>query len=69
MSALNFAKFSILEQNNFNPNTIISIDNFKRLKYNEHWLNRIICKLDLDPDLIKIHSNFKELLFYGSLAA
>jgi hypothetical protein len=69
MSALNFAKLSILEQNNFNTDTIISIDNFKRLKSNEHWLNRIICKLDLDPDLIKIHSNFKELLLYGSLAA
>lgn len=69
MSALNIAKFSILEQNNFNPDTIISIENFKRLKSNEHWLNRIICKLDLDPNLIKIHSNFKELLLYGSLAA
>lgn len=68
-SALNIAKIQILEQNLFDPDTIISIDNFKRLKSNEHWLNRIICKLDLDPDLIKFHPNFKELLVYGALAA
>lgn len=69
MAALNIAKLHILEQNQFKSDTLISIDHFKRLKYNEHWLNRIISKLDLDPDLIKIHPNFKELLFYGSLAA
>ena len=69
LSALNIAKLDILQQNLFSTNTVISIDNYKRLKYNEHWLNRIICKLDLDPDLIINNPNFKELLFYGSLAA
>ena len=69
MAALNIAKLHILEQNQFKPDSLISIDHYKRLKYNEHWLYRIISKLDLDPDLIKIHPNFKELLFYGSFAA
>lgn len=69
LSALNIAKLHILEQNSYKPETVISIDNYKRAKYNEHWLNRIICKLDLDPELIKNNPNFKELIFYGSLAA
>jgi hypothetical protein len=69
MSALNIAKLHILERNSFMPDTVISIDNYKRIKFNEHWLNRIICKLDLDHDLIKNNPNFKELIFYGSLAA
>jgi hypothetical protein len=68
-AALNIAKIELLKQNNFNPDTIISIDNYKRLKSNENMLSRIICKLDLNPDLIKFHPNFKELLFYGLLAA
>ena len=69
LSALNIAKLYILQQNLFSTDSVISIDNYKRLKYNEHWLNRIICKLELDPDLIINNPNFKELLYCGSLAA
>lgn len=68
-AALNVAKIEILKQNNFNPDTIISVDNYKRRKSNEHWLSKIIYTLDLNPDMIKFHPNFKELLFYGLLAA
>jgi hypothetical protein len=32
-------------------------------------LERFICMLDLDPTLIKSHSNYASLLQYGSLSS
>lgn len=65
LTAVNIAKYDILQANSFNPNTVFSLDNYKRLKYNEHCTLRIISMLDLDLNTIKLNPIFDELFRYG----
>lgn len=69
LTALNIAKVEILSKRNPDEKAPISIANFKIAQSNRFWLNRIISKLDLDPELIINHPNFHELLNYGMNAA
>ena len=46
-----------------------SIASFKRLALNEHLLDLFIEQFELEPTLIKSHSNYRKLLEYGAIAS
>lgn len=66
LSAVNIAKFDMLQTKNFNPECIFSLDHYKRQKTNEYYVSRIISMLDLDADFIKNHPNYSKILCLGS---
>jgi len=66
LTAVNIAKFDILQANSFNPDTVCSIDHYKRVKSNQFNLLRIISMLDLDANTIINHPNFNKILYFGS---
>lgn len=41
----------------------------KRFAFNEHLLELFIHLFNLDPTLMKLHPNYRQLLTYGSLAS
>lgn len=69
LSTVNLSKLQILAENKFHPETTISIDNLKRKKFNEHFINKIISMLDLKPNLIKNKPDYDNILKYGTWAA
>jgi Transposase DDE domain len=69
LSMVNLAKLQILGDNMFKPETVISIDNLKRKKFNEEFINRIISMLDINPNIIKKKSQYQNIINYGTWAA
>ena len=49
--------------------SVISIASWKRIKYNEHYMEAIFRKLKIDKDHEKHHQIFDELRNYGAIAA
>ena len=41
---------------------------YKRVAFNEHLLERLVSKLDLDPTSIKSHPNYENRRSYGIIA-
>jgi hypothetical protein len=69
LTAVNIAKVEILRKRKPGEKGAISIADLKIAQSNRFWLNRIISKLNLEPDLIINHPNFTALLNFGRLAA
>ena len=65
LTAVNIAKVEILSKRTIGEKKPISMADFKIAQYNRFWLKIIISKLELDPDLIINHPNFKDLLNFG----
>jgi len=64
--ALNCARAEHYKKDN---NTPFSIESIKRANYNNLYLNIIISKLELKPDLIKNDALYQELIGFGIIAA
>ena len=74
LTALNLAKAAIRQEVSVEgeptPEVVsFSIASFKRKALNEHLLDLFIAMFGLDPTLIKLNSNYRKLLEYGSLRA
>ncbi len=69
LTALNLAKLDTVQQHNCSTNLVFSMASYKRCALNYHLLERFIDKLDLEPTLIKSHSNYLSLYDYGAIAA
>ena len=69
LTALNLAKLDSVRQHNCSTNLVFSMASYKRRAFNYQLLERFIDKLDLDPTLIKSHSNYSNLHDYGTIAA
>jgi len=69
LTAVNIAKVEILLNRKKGERKPISIADFKIAQSNRFWLNRIISKLELDPNLIINHPNFTGLLNFGRMVA
>jgi Transposase DDE domain len=67
-STLNLAKLESLKHHSPDQPFVFSMASVKRRAFNEFLLNRFICKLDLDPTLIKSHPNYSTLCEYGIIA-
>ena len=64
--ALNCARTEHYKKEQNKP---FSIESIKRENYNELYLNLIISKLGLKPDLIKNEQLYQELIAFGTIAA
>ena len=69
LTSLNLAKLDAVRQHNCSTDLVFSMASYKRRAFNYHLLERFICKLDLDPTLIKSHPNYSNLYDYGAIAA
>lgn len=69
MTTVNFAKLEILQKNGFDPSISLSIDNFKRKRFNEYFIELIISMLGINPNLIVSNINYQNIINYGTLAA
>lgn len=69
LTAINIAKVEILQKRTDQKPSPISIADFKTALFNRFWINRIISKLDLEPDLVLNHPNYHSLLEFGVIAA
>lgn len=69
LSAVNIAKVEILKDRDPQEKAPISINDFKIAQSNRFWLNRIISKLELDPNFVLNHPNFTGLLNFGRMVA
>lgn len=69
MTTVNFAKLEILQKNAFDPSISLSIDNFKRKRFNEYFIELIISMLGINPNLIVSNINYQNIINYGTLAA
>lgn len=69
MTTVNFAKLEILQKNEFDPSISLSIDNFKRKRFNEYFIELIISMLGINPNLIVSNINYQNIINYGTLAA
>tara|TARA_B110000116_G_C16306683_1_gene346230 strand:- start:19 stop:450 length:432 start_codon:yes stop_codon:yes gene_type:complete len=49
--------------------SVISIASWKRIKYNEHYMQAIFRKLEIEKDTEKCNRIFDELRNYGAIAA
>jgi hypothetical protein len=49
--------------------SVISIASWKRIKYNEHYMEAIFRKLGIEKDTEKYNQIFDELRNYGVIAA
>ena len=49
--------------------SVISIAFWKRIKYNEHYMEAIFRKLEIEKDTEKYNQIFGELRNYGAIAA
>jgi Transposase DDE domain len=71
LSALNLARYDAqLRQSSadsLHRAPPFSMASHKRVAFNDHLLERFIAKLDLNPTLIKFHSNYQNLRTYGIL--
>ena len=69
LMALNCLKIEdALSKNSFEK-SVISIASWKRVKYNEHYMEAIFRKLEIEKDTEKYHQIFDELRNYGAIAA
>ncbi|MCB9230093.1 MAG: transposase [Bacteroidia bacterium] len=69
LTAVNIAKLEILSKHADQKQGPISISDFKTALFNRFWLNRIISKLDLQPDIVINHPNYQSLLEFGVIAS
>lgn len=69
LMALNLAKAALQQSQPATSELSFSIASYKRLALNEHLLDLFISLFDLEPTLIKSHSNYQTLLGYGAIAS
>jgi hypothetical protein len=69
LAALNFAKFTALENHKFKKEFSFSMATIKRTAFNEIFMENIFSKLGFDLSWIYSKSIFKELILYGAIAA
>ena len=69
LTALNYAKLVALVNHDFSKGFSFSMATAKRTAFNKLFLETIFSKLGFDLSLIKSNPIFKELLFYGAIAA
>jgi len=69
LSALNLAKLEAQRQHSGSEPFVFSMASVKRRAFNEHFLDRLISKLELEPTSIKSHPNYLDLCSCGNNAA
>jgi len=68
LTALNLLKLEDKRQKQATQETVISIASWKRKKFNQHLMLRLLDKLDLSRDCEKIAQLFNEFSDYGGIA-
>lgn len=69
LMALNLAKVTLEREQSETDSLHFSLASFKRRAFNEHLLDLFIAQFDLEPTLIKLHPNYRNLLDYGVIAS
>jgi hypothetical protein len=69
MAAVNLARVEALERNKGEAQRAFSLSSMKQRRFNEHLLERIIQKLELEPNAVKSHAEYESLCSYGAIAA
>lgn len=69
LMALNLAKVALQKTQPETGPLSFSIASFKRLAFNAHLLDLFIDLFELEPTLIKSHSNYRKLVNYGAIAS
>lgn len=69
LSALNLVKADALQEHPSGQPFVFSMYSQKCRAYNEHLIDRVISKFDLDRTLIKSHPAYPELREYGVIAS
>lgn len=65
LTALNLAKVTLEREQSEADSLHFSLASFKRRALNEHLLDLFIEQFELEPTLIKLHPNYRNLLDYG----
>ena len=69
LAVVNLAKLEARRSADVRDPFVFSLASVKHRAFNQHLLNLIIERFDLEPTLIKSHPNYPALCAYGSLAA
>ncbi|MGB0561190.1 MAG: IS4 family transposase, partial [Spirulinaceae cyanobacterium] len=69
LTALNLAKVTLEREQSETDTLHFSLASFKRRALNEHLLDLFISQFELEPTLIKLHPNYRNLLDYGVIAS
>ncbi|MEM8641901.1 MAG: IS4 family transposase, partial [Cyanobacteria bacterium P01_G01_bin.54] len=65
LTALNLAKVTLEREQSEAESLHFSLASFKSRSLNEHLLYLFIEQFELEPTLIKLHPNYRNLLDYG----
>ena len=69
LMVLNTLKIKDALSKNSLKQSVISIASWKRIKFNENYMEAIFSKLEIDRDDEKYNKIFDELRYYGAIAA
>jgi hypothetical protein len=69
LAAVNLARVEALVRNKGEEQRAFSLSSMKQRRFNEHLLERIITKLELEPSAVKSHAEYESLCSYGAIAA
>jgi hypothetical protein len=69
LSTVNLAKIEAQRQHRHDDPIIFSLSSWKQRYFNEQFLELIISKLELEPQMIKNHPQYEYLRDYGAIAA
>lgn len=69
LTATNLARIEAQLQSEQKTRQVYSIASCKQLAFNEQYLNLIISKLEIEPQMIKNHPDYESLRNYGAIAA
>lgn len=69
LTALNLAKVETSQPHPGQERFTFSMASVKQRALNQHFLERFIASLDLEPSLIKSHPNYQILCNYGIIVA
>lgn len=69
LATVNLAKIEAQRQHRHNEPIVFSLSSWKQRYFNEQFLELIISKLELEPQMIKNHPQYEYLRDYGAIAA
>ena len=69
LSTVNLAKIEAQRQHDSDETMVFSLSSWKQRYFNEQYLEVIISKLALEPEMIKNHPQYEYLRSYGAIAA
>lgn len=69
LASVNLAKVAALRRHDSDEALVFSLSSWKQRYFNEQFLEVIISKLELEPEMIKNHPQYEYLRDYGAIAA